>query len=465
MAGSTALASISTGGLPMRADALFVRRAGVSSCVVCWGRGPRGTSLSPHSAKLEGFLSPPSDSRKPPLLCAATRRPKLTTVEALLSAAQSLAVTLEEVDLLSSLARQARQWRAAAAAALATEPRQEKDRDANLALLLRGDLLEVDTDELSQQLHLHVHGPEEGEEEEESGTEGQEDGKLYCLCRAPFDSKRFMLGCDTCDEWYHGDCVGITEEQADALGNYVCPPCASRTTGEQTPTAGGSVAEAYCLCRQPFDPDRFMLACDYCDEWYHGECVGITEEQAEALGNYRCPRCGCQVSQPGDGAGGNAGKTAVKVETGLPAKRAKVDPATHLPASAGQTSQEGLPQGRSGSHGRSSEPSACASRSAGDSAQSPTADSRSQPHAEDTSMSFNHASAPCAIDVPVPTLTSTVRTAASASPLACGRSKPSSDAAPQPAAAVLPTKKARRMSEDAAHTLLSILDGLPTPAM
>lgn len=34
----------------------------------------------------------------------------------------------------------------------------------------------------------------------------------------------------------------------------------------------------YCLCRQPNDPSRFMLACDRCSEWYHGECVNVSGE-------------------------------------------------------------------------------------------------------------------------------------------------------------------------------------------
>ena len=31
--------------------------------------------------------------------------------------------------------------------------------------------------------------------------------------------------------------------------------------------------ELYCTCQQPAD-DRFMIACDKCEEWYHGECIG-----------------------------------------------------------------------------------------------------------------------------------------------------------------------------------------------
>ena len=34
-----------------------------------------------------------------------------------------------------------------------------------------------------------------------------------------------MIGCDVCGGWFHGDCVGITEDGADALDVFVCEPC------------------------------------------------------------------------------------------------------------------------------------------------------------------------------------------------------------------------------------------------
>jgi hypothetical protein len=34
-----------------------------------------------------------------------------------------------------------------------------------------------------------------------------------------------MIGCDKCGVWYHGICVGMTEEQAKLIDSYHCPPC------------------------------------------------------------------------------------------------------------------------------------------------------------------------------------------------------------------------------------------------
>lgn len=46
----------------------------------------------------------------------------------------------------------------------------------------------------------------------------------YCICRSK-DTSRFMIGCDQCNEWYHGDCVGITEKEAKCILQYFCKSC------------------------------------------------------------------------------------------------------------------------------------------------------------------------------------------------------------------------------------------------
>jgi len=41
-----------------------------------------------------------------------------------------------------------------------------------------------------------------------------------------------MIGCDVCERWYHGPCVGVAKAQADAMDEYVCPECA-KTSGKK----------------------------------------------------------------------------------------------------------------------------------------------------------------------------------------------------------------------------------------
>ncbi|XP_053330220.1 histone lysine demethylase PHF8 [Spea bombifrons] len=47
----------------------------------------------------------------------------------------------------------------------------------------------------------------------------------------------------------------------------------------------------YCLCRLPYDVTRFMIECDVCQDWFHGSCVGVEEENASDIDLYHCPNC------------------------------------------------------------------------------------------------------------------------------------------------------------------------------
>ncbi|KAK9460989.1 uncharacterized protein V1516DRAFT_674683 [Lipomyces oligophaga] len=59
----------------------------------------------------------------------------------------------------------------------------------------------------------------------------EEEGDLYCICREP-DSGQWMIACDFCDDWYHGKCVNIKEEDGDLLEKYCCPLCREKNRGQ-----------------------------------------------------------------------------------------------------------------------------------------------------------------------------------------------------------------------------------------
>ncbi|XP_063913585.1 death-inducer obliterator 1-like isoform X1 [Zophobas morio] len=74
----------------------------------------------------------------------------------------------------------------------------------------------------------HVSGNEldsSGEDEEESEDDPN---KLWCICNQPHNN-RFMICCDTCEEWYHGKCVNITKamgQQMESEGReWICLFC------------------------------------------------------------------------------------------------------------------------------------------------------------------------------------------------------------------------------------------------
>ncbi|GAA5956325.1 hypothetical protein JCM3765_005629 [Sporobolomyces pararoseus] len=52
----------------------------------------------------------------------------------------------------------------------------------------------------------------------------------------------------------------------------------------------------YCICREHYEPERMMIACDRCEEWYHIECVKIPDDSVELVDQFFCPPCQTKYS-------------------------------------------------------------------------------------------------------------------------------------------------------------------------
>lgn len=48
----------------------------------------------------------------------------------------------------------------------------------------------------------------------------------------------------------------------------------------------------YCLCRQIYDASKFYIACDGCEDWFHGSCVNISTKDSHQILKWFCPTCG-----------------------------------------------------------------------------------------------------------------------------------------------------------------------------
>ena len=62
-----------------------------------------------------------------------------------------------------------------------------------------------------------------------------EDGApLYCICKRP-DNHTWMIGCDGgCEDWFHGNCVNIKQEDEDLIDKYICSGCKAKERGVTT---------------------------------------------------------------------------------------------------------------------------------------------------------------------------------------------------------------------------------------
>ncbi|KAK2176784.1 hypothetical protein NP493_640g02009 [Ridgeia piscesae] len=52
----------------------------------------------------------------------------------------------------------------------------------------------------------------------------EEGAEKYCICRST-DVSTFMIGCDNCNEWYHGACIGVTQHDAQSIKKFFCQIC------------------------------------------------------------------------------------------------------------------------------------------------------------------------------------------------------------------------------------------------
>jgi len=52
-------------------------------------------------------------------------------------------------------------------------------------------------------------------------------------------------------------------------------------------------SKLYCVCRQPYDNVGHMICCDYCQEWYHLACIGLSADKVSHLEHmrFKCPIC------------------------------------------------------------------------------------------------------------------------------------------------------------------------------
>ncbi|KAJ0182434.1 hypothetical protein K1T71_001803 [Dendrolimus kikuchii] len=69
-------------------------------------------------------------------------------------------------------------------------------------------------------------------ESQESWNSEDDPNRLWCICKQPHNN-RFMICCDSCEDWFHGKCVNITKamgQQMEEQGiEWRCPNCIKKT--------------------------------------------------------------------------------------------------------------------------------------------------------------------------------------------------------------------------------------------
>lgn len=102
--------------------------------------------------------------------------------------------------------------------------------------------------------------------DEDSGEDGS-DGGPYCLCRGA-DDHRWMICCEFCDDWFHGECIDLSKEVGENLiEKFVCPNCTDKELM--------SIYKKTCSipsCKKPArlqqDPPSYFCSNEHAQTWW-----------------------------------------------------------------------------------------------------------------------------------------------------------------------------------------------------
>ncbi|KAI0020676.1 hypothetical protein F4780DRAFT_779355 [Xylariomycetidae sp. FL0641] len=109
------------------------------------------------------------------------------------------------------------------------------------------------------------------------------DNGPYCICRGP-DDHRWMIGCDVCEDWFHGECVKLDKEVGEKLvERFVCPNCTdgkrNYTKYKKTCSHAGCKNPARLYTKNPKDRSVFCSN-DHCDAWWSSMIATLPREAA-----------------------------------------------------------------------------------------------------------------------------------------------------------------------------------------
>jgi len=62
------------------------------------------------------------------------------------------------------------------------------------------------------------------------GRGGLSSKPVYCVCKST-DVSRFMIGCEHCEDWFHGDCINLTPKDAKYIKRFYCRECRRKNPG------------------------------------------------------------------------------------------------------------------------------------------------------------------------------------------------------------------------------------------
>ncbi|EHK18941.1 uncharacterized protein TRIVIDRAFT_57742 [Trichoderma virens Gv29-8] len=117
--------------------------------------------------------------------------------------------------------------------------------------------------------------------EDASDEDDESDNGPYCICRGP-DDHRWMICCERCEDWFHGECVHIGKDVGESLiEKFICPNCTTDnlvTIYKKTCTLG-SCRKAARLTQSP--PSVFCSD-EHAQIWWERMLTRLPKARAKA---------------------------------------------------------------------------------------------------------------------------------------------------------------------------------------
>ena len=117
--------------------------------------------------------------------------------------------------------------------------------------------------------------------------------KQYCYCQ--YGESGVMLSCDKCSKWFHDECLGLTEPEVNNIENFYCNECLNVNSDlsivyKDRPTSTIiSTTGTYCYCNE-YEYGT-MFECNKCKNWFHEDCINMTDLEKNSLLVFFCDTC------------------------------------------------------------------------------------------------------------------------------------------------------------------------------
>jgi len=113
----------------------------------------------------------------------------------------------------------------------------------------------------------------------------------FCFCN--YGDSGTMIECSKCDDWFHDECLGLSESEVNDIRTFYCPKCTDKDRTLKidyfrNPPQPQNY-EMYCLCGGP--ENGAMIECYKCNDWFHDDCLGVTESDLKMILLYFCKSC------------------------------------------------------------------------------------------------------------------------------------------------------------------------------